>query len=116
TDTRDIQFSELVKELEQKLEMPKYLSVIQRRSWSALNSYTHGGYHQVSRCIKEDTITNNFTREEKYEVMEFSLMLSGLSLAGVLSLYNASNAEETAENLAERIILWKETHYEKSRD
>lgn len=116
TDTKDIQFFELVKELEKKLEMPKYLSAIQRRSWSALNSYTHGGYHQVSRCIKEDAITNNFSREEKYEVMEFSLMLSGLSLAGVLSLYKVLNADEIAENLAARIVSWKEKHYENNRN
>jgi hypothetical protein len=50
----------------------KVLSTLKTNSWTAMNSYTHGGMLQVSRRWKGGTIEPNYSPEEIIEVLKAS--------------------------------------------
>jgi|GEM_PF-730464 len=109
-DRKEIKFRDLVVQTEKIAKLPEYLSSIQSKSWAALNSYTHGGMHQISRYIVHNTITPNFPEDEKYEVVEFSLILSCFSLAGILDLYKVESPELIADEILTAVTEWKKLH------
>ena len=62
-----------LKEIEQ-LESFKSgaLSNLKKQAWSAMSSYTHGGFQQIARRVKGKTIDPNYTDEEIIEVLRLS--------------------------------------------
>lgn len=48
------------------------LSGIKKKSWRAMNDYTHGGPLQVIRRINEDSIASNYSGEEVQEIVTFA--------------------------------------------
>lgn len=107
-NAKDIDFEKLVQQVEHTVGIPAYLSVIKVRSWKALNSYTHSGMHQISRYITQNTITPNFSSDEKYEVIEFSLILSCFSFAGIFDLCNLECSDNEPDKILAETIQWKE--------
>jgi hypothetical protein len=60
------------------------LSGIKKRSWKAMNSYTHTGMMQVWRWNSPDGIEPNFLEDEVVEALQFAgtvMLLSGLGMA-----------------------------------
>jgi len=109
-NAKEIDFEKLVQQVEQATGSPAYLSAIKTKSWKALNSYTHSGMHQISRYIVHNTITPNFSEDEKYEVVELSLILSCFSLAGILDLCKVENSELIADEILVAVIAWKKSY------
>ncbi len=51
----------------------RHYEIIKDKIWKALNSYTHGGTHLLSRCVTENCISPNFTDKELGEFLSSSL-------------------------------------------
>lgn len=79
SDKLSLRFGQLVTAVE---TVPGFddgvLSGLKRNSWSAMNSYTHGGMLQSGRRVSEDSVEPNYDAEEVEEVLRlagtFSLM------------------------------------------
>lgn len=70
------------------------LSTVKRRSWRAMNSYTHSGYLQLVRRNTATTIEANYTEDEVLEVLDaanvigFWAAVAIADLAGDVALAN----------------------------
>lgn len=85
-------FRELLEEVE-KLEshQDKVLSKMKKRSWKAMNSCTHTGYHQVIRRQTETSIEANYDDDEIRELVNFANAIGYLAAIATCDL--ADNAE-----------------------
>ncbi|MEO6972004.1 MAG: hypothetical protein ABI135_01085 [Rhodoferax sp.] len=72
-ETLRLNFGELVNAVEAHVEFSdKALSQLKLNSWTAMNSYAHGGMLQLGRRIKGGTIQPNFSPGEVVEVLKAS--------------------------------------------
>ena len=101
-DQIDLHSREIIEDVEIALgEQSSVLSEIKRRSWPALSSFVHGGFHQAVRRISGDSITPVYTDKEKLSLIKFSRFL--YLLAAVETCYVGGD-EESAIYWAERYL------------
>jgi hypothetical protein len=78
-------FGTLIEEIEQQDGFQEgVLSKAKAANWKAMNSYTHSGFYQSGRRVKEKTIEANYKEEEIIDLLEFSDaigMLTALQIA-----------------------------------
>lgn len=61
----DKTFSELIAEIESSMGTPKgVLSAFKEGAWTALNGFTHTGFHQVSRRHSPGRVEGNYSEDE----------------------------------------------------
>jgi hypothetical protein len=83
------EFYELIAEIEQTEAFKEgVLSAIKKRSWRAMNSFTHSGYSQAVRRNTEDSIEPNYEEQEILEVLQFSNAIALLTCIEIASLAN----------------------------
>ena len=83
------EFHELIVEVETTEAFKEgVLSAIKKRSWKAMNSFTHSGYSQAVRRNTEDSIEPNYDEQEILEVLQFSSAIALLSCIEIASLAN----------------------------
>lgn len=51
-----------------------FFSSVHENNINALHSYTHGGWHMLSRCMDEKYITSSFTDSEMIEILNATTM------------------------------------------
>jgi hypothetical protein len=74
----DKRFAELIGEIEGKIGTPNgVLSRFKETAWSALNGFTHTGFHQVSRRHSGGRVEGNYSEED---------LANALGVAGALGL------------------------------
>lgn len=90
-------FGEALKDIEQ-LESFKSgtLSSLKKQAWSAMSSYTHGGYQQIARRVKGKTIDPNYTDEEIIEVLRFSQAFALMAFIQIVLVANRRDLEQLA--------------------
>lgn len=59
------------------------LSSLKKQAWSAMSSYTHGGFQQISRRVKSGNLYPDFEDEEIIEVLKISQMFALLAFIQV---------------------------------
>ena len=86
-----------LKEIEQ-LESFKSgaLSNLKRQAWSAMSSYTHGGFQQIARRVKGKTINPNYTDEEIIEVLRLSQAFALMAFIQIVLVANRRDLEQLA--------------------
>jgi hypothetical protein len=62
------------------------LSAVKKRSWPAMNSFTHSGFHQVGRRNTETSIEPNYSEEEILEALNFANAIGLLSAVEIARL------------------------------
>lgn len=86
-DVIPLTFGHLIAAVEEKPEFPKgILSSVKDEAWKAMNGYTHGGIHQVSRRMQGDYIEPDFEDDALLEVIRFSGAMALLALGQIASL------------------------------
>lgn len=90
----------MCKDMDMNIKQDNYICV-KEKNWDALNSYTHGGTHMLSRCITESTIGPNFDDKELGELLSSSVN-NMLMMLYEYSIY-AEN-EELKEKVGKMII------------
>ena len=95
------EFAELITDIE-SLEGYNVgvLSTVKKKSWGAMNDYTHGGPHQVIRRITEDSIAANYSGEEIQEIVTFAGTVGTLATSEISLL---AGREDIATALLEEM-------------
>lgn len=76
--------AELIKAIEEKPEFKVgVFSTVKNAAWEAMNGYTHGGIHQISRRQKGSYIEPNFGSDEILEVIRISGVLALIALGQI---------------------------------
>ena len=76
------------------------LSNVKRKSWPAMNQYTHGGYLQAVRRLTEDSIQPNFADDEIVEVINFGQAIALLAASEIVLM---AKREDLLEPLLEKM-------------
>lgn len=95
-------FGDLVSAVEDALNWPDTLSKVKSNVWNALNSYTHGGYMQVTRHYDGSSIIPNHTYEEIEEMGKFSAMMAFLTFCQIIGMSNNREKDKAVEELYEQ--------------
>ncbi len=72
------------------------LSTLKKKSWSAMNSFTHTGFSQVVRRNKEGTIEPNYHEGELLEIVNFA---SGFGIMSAVEIAHLASNEVLANAL-----------------
>jgi hypothetical protein len=62
-------FGEIAAALDGAYRLEKgFFENFKTRTWKHLNSYTHGGMHQIGRRFNKNKVENNYSEEQMYEM------------------------------------------------
>lgn len=88
---------QVLKEIE-KLESFKSgsLSNLKKQAWSAMSSYTHGGFQQIARRVKGKTIDPNYMDEEIIEVLRLSQAFALMAFIQIVLVAGRGDMEQLA--------------------
>jgi hypothetical protein len=93
-------FGTLIQEIEQQDGFQEgVLSKVKAANWKAMNSYTHSGFFQSVRRMKEETIEANYDKDETIEILGFANAMGMLTALQIASM--AGNVE-LANDLLEK--------------
>lgn len=67
-DKIDLEFGEIAEALDPAHNTGDLFQDLKNRAWKALNSYAHGGMHQLGRRFTKHEVLNNYTEGEIYEM------------------------------------------------
>jgi hypothetical protein len=67
-DKIELEFGEIATALDTAYDMGDFFQDFKNRTWKHLNSYTHGGMHQIGRRFVKHEVANNYTDGEAYEI------------------------------------------------
>ena len=67
-DKIDLEFGDIATALDNAYNMGDFFQDFKTRAWKHLNSYTHGGMHQIGRRFVKQEVANNYSDEEIYEM------------------------------------------------
>jgi hypothetical protein len=67
-DKIELEFGQIATALDNAYDMGHFFQNFKTRTWKHLNSYTHGGMHQIGRRFLEHEVANNYSEEELYEI------------------------------------------------
>jgi hypothetical protein len=67
-DKIDLEFGDIATALDNAYGMGNFFQDFKTRAWKHLNSYTHGGMHQIGRRFVRHEVANNYSEEEIYEM------------------------------------------------
>jgi hypothetical protein len=67
-DKIDLEFGQIATALDSAYGMGDFFQNFKARAWKHLNSYTHGGMHQIGRRFTKNEVANNYSDEELYEM------------------------------------------------
>lgn len=106
-DKLDKKFYELIKEVE-KHEAFKdgTLSYVKEKSWAAMNSFTHSGFHQVVRRNKDREISPNYTNDEIIDAIETA---NSCAILTAIAIADIANSVELAKEIFDRGMAYFKT-------
>jgi hypothetical protein len=71
------------------------------RAWKHLNSYTHGGMHQIGRRFVKDSVANNYSEEEIYEMTTSATTIVPLAISFLLKRHGHADSGDKVQALME---------------
>ncbi len=100
TDALDLKFHKLIEDIE-KLDSfsSGILSATKKKSWSAMNSFTHSGFSQVVRRNKEGSIEPNYVEAELLEALDFA---NGIAVMAAVEIAHLATNDSLANALLEK--------------
>lgn len=72
------------------------LSDLKKQAWAAMNSYTHGGIHQIARRVKGNAIDPNYLDEEIVEILRMGQMFALLAFIQIVQVSGRMDLEQSA--------------------
>lgn len=90
-------FGDLIRAIEDRPEFSvKFLSTVKDSAWNAMNGYTHGGVHQVSRRLQGDYIEPAFEDASLLEVTQFCRTMALIAFGQIAGLAGRSDLGDQA--------------------
>jgi len=86
----------------------RVLSRAKNKSWNPMNSYTHSGYLQIVRRIKETTIEPNYAEDEIVEILDFT---NTVGLLSALQIAFLSGSEQLPSSILKKMEAFFQTKF-----
>lgn len=103
-DDKKFGFSKLIRDIETNLGTPSgVLSAFKAASWSTLCSFTHTGFHQVSRRHSPGKVEENYSEAELAKILRVAAAL-GLMAGGLI--IHMSGKHELLQSFFERMSAY----------
>lgn len=100
----DKTFSDLIAEIESSMGTPKgVLSAFKDSAWTALNGFTHTGFHQVSRRHSPGRVEGNYSEDELAKALGVAGALGLIAGAQIVSM---SDRKELVPEFLERMSAY----------
>jgi hypothetical protein len=97
----DLDFGDMVTAIEAHENFPdQALSNLKHNSWKAMNGYTHGGMHQVSRRFNGNDIEPTYAPEEIIEVL---LAAGTFALMALLQIARLAKNENLVRDINQKL-------------
>jgi hypothetical protein len=100
-DKIDLEFGEIATTLDNAYGMGDFFQDFKARAWKHLNSYTHGGMHQIGRRFVKDEVANNYREEEIYEMTTSVTTIILLTISFFLKRHGHADSGEQIQALLE---------------
>lgn len=99
-DELDLNTGEMLLAIEQKPDFGEQIfSNLKKKSWNAMNGYTHGGMHQVARRVDNNIIEPNYDTEEVIEVLKASGFFGLMGLLQIARLSGDIKLSNEVQNM-----------------
>ena len=72
---------------------------LKTRTWKALNSFTHGGMHQIRRRFVKGELANDYSEEDLREITTLGTLVVLLTLSLFLERYGHDNSVNRIQNI-----------------
>ncbi len=100
-DKIDLEFGEIAAALDKAYGMGNFFQDFKTRTWKGLNSYTHGGMHQIGRRFVKHEVANNYTEEEIYEMTTTVTTIVLLAISFLLKRHGHVDSGDKIQSLLE---------------
>jgi hypothetical protein len=100
-DEIDVTFGGIATALDTAYGMVDFFQNFKTRAWKHLNSYTHGGMHQIGRRFLNGEVANNYREEELYELTTSVTTIVLLTIAIFLKKYGHAESGGQIDALME---------------
>jgi hypothetical protein len=90
----------LIAAIEERPEFDsKFLSKVRDSAWNAMNGYTHGGIHQISRRMQGEYIEPCFEDDALLEVIQFSGTMALIAFGQIAALADRDDLVVEADEM-----------------
>ncbi len=100
-DKIDLEFGDIATALDNAYGMRDFFQDFKTRTWKHLNSYTHGGMHQIGRRFVKDSVANNYSDEEIYEMTTSVTTIVLLAISFFLKRHGHADSGDQVQALLE---------------
>jgi len=98
-DRIDLEFGDIATALDIAYGTGDFFQDFKTRAWKHLNSYTHGGMHQIGRRFDKQEIKNNYSDEEIYEMTTSVTTIVLLAISLFLKNQGHADSEDQIQDL-----------------
>ncbi len=98
-DKIDLEFGDIARALDNAYDMGGFFKDFKTRAWKHLNSYTHGGMHQIGRRFVKQEIANNYTEDEIYEMTTSVTTIVLLAISFFLKRHDHADSGDQVQAL-----------------
>jgi len=100
-DKIDLGFGEIAEALDNAYSTADFFRDFKDRAWKHLNSYTHGGMHQIGRRFVKHEVANNYSEEEIYEFTTMATTIALLPISCFLKTHGHLDSGDQIQALME---------------
>jgi hypothetical protein len=100
-DKVGLTFGEIATALDNAYGMEDFFQDFKSRAWKSLNSYTHGGMHQIGRRFVRHEVANNYSEKEIYEMTTSVTTIVLLAIAFFLKRHGHADSGNQIQALLE---------------
>lgn len=100
-DKIDPEFGAIAEALDKGYGMGDFFQNFKTRTWRHLNSYTHGGMHQIGRRFVKHEVANNYPEQELYEMTTTVTTIVLLAISFFLKRHGHADSGDEVQALLE---------------
>jgi len=100
-DKIDLEFGEIATALDKAYDMGDFFQNFKTHTWKHLNSYTHGGMHQIGRRFVKHEVANNYSEAEVYEIATTVTTIVLLAISFFLKRHGHTDSGNEVQALLE---------------
>lgn len=100
-DKIELGFGDIAKALDKAYDIGDFFRDFKTRAWKHLNSYTHGGMHQIGRRFVKHEVANNYSEKEIYEITSMVTTIVLLAISFFLKRHGHVDSGDQIQALLE---------------
>lgn len=100
-DKIELEFGEIAAAIDNAYSTGDFFQDFKTRTWRCLNSYTHGGMHQIGRRFLKNELANNYSEEEIFEITTTVTTIVLLAISCFLKKHGHAGSGDQIQALME---------------